>query len=202
MEQVSSFSKLTMGSPPLAISILFCGRKRATTTLSCQYAGVTCSAWHSRRVGHTFNGVGAPAAVVSNRYARSFHTAKATYDMAGSPIMLSAQRPLQDCLSRSRLRRWCVEGCELLLWYARRESSRPRRGRGAGRRLEAPPAIRGNGYCLFQDGAALRNNGGGVNDGGCTAAERAKSVARTNCTICGRESTAALLLTILARAPT
>ena len=31
---VSSFLNSTMGSPPLAISILFCGRNRATTTLS------------------------------------------------------------------------------------------------------------------------------------------------------------------------
>lgn len=92
----------------------------------------------------------------------------------------------------------------LLLWYTRRESSRPRRGRGACRRLEAPPAIRGNGYCLFQDGAGLRNNDGGVkdrvnHDGVC---EEPWSVASHACTICGQESTAALLLIILARAPT
>jgi hypothetical protein len=31
---VSSELKSTMGSPPLAISILFCGRNRATTALS------------------------------------------------------------------------------------------------------------------------------------------------------------------------
>jgi hypothetical protein len=41
---VSSELKSTMGSPPLAISILFCGRNRATTTLSySQYAISPCS---------------------------------------------------------------------------------------------------------------------------------------------------------------
>ena len=48
---------------------------------------------------------------VSNRDPRRFHTAKATYDMMGSPIMFSAQRPVQDCVPLSQLRWWCVEGC-------------------------------------------------------------------------------------------
>lgn len=61
MLHVSSDWKETMGSPPLAISILFCGRNRATTgERHCQYRdgrGLLRVVWTER----TLNGVGAVA---------------------------------------------------------------------------------------------------------------------------------------------
>ena len=56
---------------------------------------------------------------VSKRDPRPVHTAGTTYDMVGSPVLLSAQRALQSCLSLPQLRRLRAGHGGLLLWYVK-----------------------------------------------------------------------------------